>query len=58
MSTKLVESREKLAAKQRELDGIFEKYPDLDMSDDVAADIKTRNDELTALGKDYDRLRE
>ena len=58
MSNKLAELREKLAAKRQELAAIFEKYPDLDMPDEVAEEIKRRNDELTDLGKEFDRLRE
>ncbi|HEV2125119.1 MAG TPA: hypothetical protein VGW38_20405, partial [Chloroflexota bacterium] len=58
MSSKLVDLREKLAAKQAQLAAIFQAYPDLNMPAEVADDIKQRNTELTDLGKDYDRLRE
>lgn len=58
MSTKLIETREKLAAKQKELHALFEAYPDLDMPAEVAEDIKTRNNELTTLGEEHDRLRD
>lgn len=57
MATKLQEKREELAAKRKALAEIFEKYPNLDMPADVAADIKTRNDELTALGKEFEELK-
>lgn len=57
MSAKLAELTEKLAAKRKELAAIFEKYPDLDMPEDVAEEIKRRNDELTDLGKEFERLR-
>lgn len=62
----LTEVREELAAKRKELHVIFaEAGPDLDMSrvtsingDSAykAGEIKRRNDELTALGQEYDRL--
>lgn len=55
--SKLVEVRDKLAAKRRELAEIFAKYPELDMPAEVAQDIKARNSELTDLGKEYDDLR-
>jgi HK97 family phage major capsid protein len=54
---KLEEVREQLAAKRKELHEVFAKYPDLNMPADVASDIKTRNMELTDLGKSYDDLR-
>jgi uncharacterized linocin/CFP29 family protein len=67
MPSALIEAREKLAAKSRELHEIFEEAgPDLDLSKvqriegdsaTKAAEIKRRNDELTDLGKEYDRLR-
>jgi len=58
MATKLEQKREELNAKRQQLAEIFQKYPDLDMPADVAADIKARNDELTALGKEFDELKE
>jgi HK97 family phage major capsid protein len=57
MATKLEQKREELNAKRKELSEIFEKYPELDMPKDVAVDIKQRNDELTALGKEFDELK-
>lgn len=57
MATKLEEKRRQLEAKRKELADIFGKYPNLDMDATVAADIKTRNDELTALGKEFDDLK-
>lgn len=56
--TKLIEVRERLVAKQAEWHTIYQQYPDLDMPDDVAADLKARNDEMTVLGKERDRLAE
>jgi HK97 family phage major capsid protein len=55
---KLEEVREELHGKQKALHDIFAAYPSLDMSAEVAADIKSRNTELTDLGKKYDELRE
>lgn len=57
MATKLQEKYGVLEQKRRELAGIFEKYPNMDMDATVAADIKSRNDELTALGKEFDELK-
>ena len=56
MASKLVETREKLHAKQKEMAEIWAKYPDLDMSAEVAADIKARNDELTDISKSFEDL--
>lgn len=55
---KLEEIREELNAKRKGLHDIFAAYPDLNMPADVAADIKSRNDELTDIGKKYDAMRE
>src|SRR5436305_1679857 len=62
----LVEVREELAAKRQELHEIFDEAgPDMDLAKvkridgDTAAkagDIKRRNEELTALGIEFDRL--
>ncbi len=57
MATKLQEAFEKLEAKRKELAEIFEKYPNMDMDEKVATDIKARNDELTDLGKKVDELK-
>lgn len=63
---KLIEKREELAAKRKALAGIFEEAgADLDMAAvksiegdtaTKAAEIRRRNDELTALGKELDEL--
>jgi len=58
MPSALVEAREKLHAKQEELAALFRAYPDYKMPAEVADDIRQRNDELTDLGKEFDRLRE
>jgi HK97 family phage major capsid protein len=57
MATKLVEKREELNAKREALAKIFERYPNLDMPAEVAADIKARNDELSRLGEEYETLK-
>lgn len=64
----LAEIREEIAAKSKSLHDIFEQAgPDLDMSKVTvidgdsaakAAEMKRRNDELTALGVKFDELRE
>jgi HK97 family phage major capsid protein len=66
MAGTLKEKREELAAKRKALAGIFEEAgPDLDMSlvksldgdsSAKAAEIRRRNDELTALGTEVDEL--
>lgn len=58
MPNTLVSAREELSAKQDQLHAIFEKYPEMDMPADVAADIKARNTELSDLGKKVDELEE
>lgn len=58
MASKLEIKRAELTAKQDELHAIFAKYPDLDMPANVAEEVKTRNDELSALGKEYEALAE
>ena len=57
MATKLEQKREELNAKRQALKEVFDKYPNLDMPAEVAADIKARNDELTDLGKQFDELK-
>jgi len=54
--SKLIEVRDKLAAKRKELGDIFAKYPNLDMSAEVADDIKQRNMELSDLAGQRDSL--
>jgi HK97 family phage major capsid protein len=66
VASKLIEKREELAAKRKALATIFEEAgADLDMaavksiegdSSTKAAEIRRRNDELTALGKELDEL--
>jgi HK97 family phage major capsid protein len=56
MANKLVEKREELVAKRAQWHEIFASYPDLDMPAEVAADLKARNDEMTDLGKEVERL--
>lgn len=48
------ELREEIAAKQKQLHDIFNEKPDLDFTADEAEDIKARNDELSALGVEYE----
>jgi HK97 family phage major capsid protein len=62
----LTDVREELAAKRRDLHNLFQEAgPDLDMSkvtsiygtsEEKAAEIRSRNDALTALGQEHDRL--
>lgn len=53
----LAEKREELSAKQDQLGDLFKKYPDVaSITPEDAAEIKRRNDELTDLGKEVDRL--
>jgi HK97 family phage major capsid protein len=56
MASKLIEAREELNGKRKQLADIFAAYPNLDMSADVVEDIQKRNNELTDLGKAYDVL--
>lgn len=56
MPTALQTARERHAAKAKELKNLFERYPDLDMPEDVVTDIQTRNRELTDLVAQIDRL--
>lgn len=58
MPTKLEEARDKLNAKRDELGKIFEKYPDLNIPEEVVADIQTRNKELNDLGIEFEKARE
>lgn len=58
MPTKLQEKQGVLDQKRKEMADIFAKYPAMDMDATVAADLKARNDELTALGKEFDALRD
>jgi HK97 family phage major capsid protein len=56
---KLQLALDKLDVKRRELAGIFEAAgPDLNMTDEQAADVKQRNTELDELGKEVAQLRE
>jgi len=57
MPTKLQEKQEEFEAKAKALHDIFEKYPDLDMPEDVAKSIKPMNDELTDLSKEVEELK-
>jgi HK97 family phage major capsid protein len=57
MATKLQEKQGELEAKAKALHEIFEKYPDMNMPEDVAKSIKPMNDELTDLGKEVDSLK-
>lgn len=57
MPTKLEQKQEELEAKAKTLHEIFEKYPEMDMPEDVAKSIKPMNDELTDLGKEVDELK-
>jgi HK97 family phage major capsid protein len=57
MATKVQEAFEKLEVKRKELAEIFEKYPNMDMDEKVAKDIKARNDELTDLGKKWEEVK-
>jgi len=57
MATKLQEKQGELEAKAKSLHEIFEKYPDMNMPEDVAKSIKPLNDELTDLGKEVDSLK-
>lgn len=57
MPTKLEEARDKLNAKRDELAAVFAKYPNMDMGQEVVDDIRLRNEELTELGKDFEKYR-
>lgn len=57
MATKLQEKQGQLDLKRKELADIFEKYPEMNMDATVAADIKTRNDELTGISKEVEELK-
>ena len=54
--TTLIELRQELNAKRDQLGAIFAQYPTLDMSADVAAEIKQRNTELTDVAKRVETL--
>lgn len=54
----LAEVGEALSQKRSELSDIFQKYPNFDMPDEVAKDIKERNLDLSAGGQRFDTLRE
>lgn len=58
MPTKLEDARDKLNAKRDELGAIFAKYPDLNIPEDVVADIQARNKELNDLGVEFEKARE
>jgi len=57
-SLNMAEIGEALAEKRQELHGIFEKHPDMNMSDEVAEDIGKRNLDLQAGMKRYETMRE
>ena len=57
MANKLQEKQGVLELKRKELAEIFANYPEMNMDASVAADIKTRNDELTDLGKEVEDLK-
>lgn len=57
MASALVDTREKLAAKQKELAAIFASKPDLDFTEQEVSDIQARNAELNELGKKLEELK-
>lgn len=57
-SLTMAEVGEALGEKRQELHGIFEKYPDMNMPDEVAEDISKRNLDLQAGMKRYETMRE
>lgn len=56
MPSKLVETRERVAAKRAEIAKIFSDHPDLDLSDTDVADVQTKNRELADLGTSLTQL--
>ena len=58
MPTKLQEKQGLLDLKRKEMADIFDKYPNMDMEASVAADLKSRNDELTDISKEVEGLKE
>lgn len=59
MAKSLVELREEIAAKNKQLHDIFQAHPEIEkMPEDVAKSIKPLNDEITALSIECEKLRE
>lgn len=54
----VVEIRKDLEEKRAGLAAIFEKHPNLDFDETVAAEVKQRNEELTEIGKKFEAARE
>ncbi|CAK0773917.1 Phage major capsid protein [Gammaproteobacteria bacterium] len=57
MATKLQEKQGALDLKRKELAEIFAAHPDMNMDVKTVEDIRARNDELTALGVEFDELK-
>ncbi len=57
MASRVVELRGKMEKLRSDMAEEFKKYPDLNMPDDVASNIKKWNDELTDVSKDFDEVR-
>lgn len=55
--SKLTDLQQQLTQKRAELAKLFDDHPELNFTAEQRAEIKTRNDELTQLGKDYDELK-
>jgi HK97 family phage major capsid protein len=55
--SKLTDLRASLDAKRAGLQAVFDAKPDMDFTAEERNEIRTRNDELTALGKEYDELK-